>query len=126
MAQAQQSMDLFDIIKNGADRAVSAVVDGLGAMVGFTAQHAPGAIGATFNAGAQLAGGINEAVRDASASITPSAPTAGNPFAGLNLGGALEGLRGCSIANDNQNLGELASPLANLSQMRSQGHSMSM
>lgn len=129
MAQAQQaSMDPLQMIMQAADRIGNAAVEAAGALVGFTAQHAPGAIGSTVNAGISLAGGINDAVRGATESLGSNAiPSASsNPFAGLDLGGALAGLRSCSVGNDGPELGQLSAPLANMAQMRSTGASMSL
>lgn len=129
MALPQQtSMDPLQMIMQAADRIGNAAVEAAGALVGFTAQHAPGAIGSTVNAGVSLASGINDAVRGATESLgshaTPSASS--NPFASLDLGGALAGLRSCSVGHDGPELGQLSAPLANMAQMRSACASMSL
>ncbi len=125
MAQAQQrGLDPLQMLMDGADRLGNAATGALGSLVGFAAQSAPGALAATAKAGADLYSGVNDAVRDAAASIVPSSPSmGGNPFAGLNLCGI--NLAGCSVANDNgqslnQGLGDLSAPMMNFANMRSQ------
>lgn len=129
MAHVQQAtMDPLQMIMQAADRVGNAVVEGAGAALGFAAQHTPGAIGATVNACVALGNGVNESVRSAAESIAPSSPAASaSPFAGLNLDGALAGFRGVSMgAESASELGQLASPLCNMAQMRQSGFSMAI
>lgn len=121
------SMDPLQMLMEGADRLGNAALGAVESLVGFTAQHAPGAIGATINAGVELGTGINDAVRGMAESITPSTPSApSNPFAGLNLGEALQGLRTCSAGPDTYELGQLAAPLSQMAQVRQSGYSVGM
>lgn len=88
-------------------------VDAVAGAVGATVNHAPAAIGAVANAAADAVSGINGAVADFSAGISAPAPAASNPFASLDLGGALAGLKSCSMNNNSLcELGDMSPQLS--------------
>lgn len=104
-------------------------VDTAAGAVGATVAHAPAAIGAVANAAGEAVSGINGAVSDFSSGISAPAQAASNPFAGIDLGGALAGLKSCSVQSNEPamaNLGDLTTQLANMNVQRSQGASMSV
>lgn len=110
---------ILDRILDGIGRTAGDVVSAVGQIV-------PAAAGAVANAAGDAVSGINGAVSDFSAGISAPAPAASNPFAGLDLGGALEGLRSCSMNNSlSCELGDMTAQLANMSMQR-QGASMSV
>lgn len=136
MSQAK-GLDPLQMLMEAADQLGNAAVRGLGSLLGAAVQHAPGAIGATVNAGAELASGVvsaagdlNTAVREATSGI--ASPSQGcSPFAGLNLSGVnMAALRGCSIdepgAEQRGQLGELNTQFANMAQTRVRETSMQL
>lgn len=124
-SSATNFAELFRDVATGLGNAIEGALNVTGSLLGTAVQHAPGVIGSTVNAAVDLGAGINSAVSDFAGSVSVSAPAVSAPsFASLNLGEAVQGLRGCSMGADIAELGQLSAPLAQLSQMRQTGHGM--
>lgn len=124
-SSATNFAELFRDVAAGLGNAIEGALNVTGSLLGTAVQHAPGVIGATMNAAADLGSGINSAVSNLAESVSISAPAiSATSFAGLNLEGVTQGLRGCSMGADMAELGQLSAPLSHMSQMRQTGHGM--
>jgi hypothetical protein len=123
----QMTMDPLQMLMAAADRIGDAVVEGVGSLVGFAAEHAPSAVGATVGAASSLASGINEAANAAISPLiySPEPAASASQFASLDLGD-LGGLKSCSLGECTAaDMGQFSAQFTSTAQQRDTGFSLS-
>lgn len=109
----------------GLFRLLDQIIDGIGGAVDSAAnligQIVPGAAGAVVDAAGDAVSGVNQAVANFSSGVSAqTTQVAPNPFAGIDLGGVVAGLRQCSLgtSQDNAAHGDFSMPCPNYVPMR--------